>query len=79
MCKYHTVDSKGFAPGNSQVLNSLEPWRGMLRLDSSFPSWPNYATSVGVGGGGLTGTLKSDCDYLPVEKGDTFLAGGSEA
>lgn len=51
MCKYHTLNSKGFTPGNSRVLNSLEPWRGMLRLDSSFPSRPNYATSVGVGGG----------------------------
>lgn len=47
----------------------------MLRLDSSFPSWPNYATSVGVGGGGLTCPLERDCDYLPVEKSAGFKGG----
>lgn len=51
------VDSKGFAPGNSRVQNSLEPWREMLHPGSSFPGWPNYATAggseqkVAVGGG----------------------------
>lgn len=47
MCKYHTVNSKGSAPGSSWVLNSLEPWREMSYPGDSFPSRPNYATAGG--------------------------------
>lgn len=52
MCKHCTVNSKGSAPGNSRVVNSLEPRREMPRPGSSFPSWFNYATAGGREGQG---------------------------
>lgn len=48
VCKYHTVNYKGPAPGSSQVPNSLEPRREMQRPGSSFR--PNYATVGGKEG-----------------------------
>lgn len=49
MLKYHMANSKGFAAGNSWLMNSSKPWREMPRPSSSFPSWPNYATAGGKG------------------------------
>lgn len=85
MCKYHMVNSKGFAPGNSWLPNSSEPRREMPRPSSSFPSWPNYATAGGKGrkGQACRGMHLNYYHYLPQEMsfgfgGDTFLAVDSE-
>lgn len=85
VCKYHMVNSKGFAPGNSWLPNSSEPRREMPQPSSSFPSWPNYATAGGKGrkGQACRGMHLNYCHYLPQEMsfgfgGDTFLAVDSE-